>query len=47
MIINFTCIDTFLLSLPIQTNVPIVRSGVVNATVERLEVKLPSLFDLQ
>lgn len=31
---------TFLLSLPIQTNVPTVRSGVVNATVEGLEVKL-------
>lgn len=30
---------------PFQTNVQIVKSGVANATVERLKVKLPSLSD--
>lgn len=42
MIFNFICIDIYFLSLPIQTNVQIVRSGIVNVTVRRLEVKLLS-----
>lgn len=41
MIINFTGVDTYLLSLPIQTNVQVLRSGIVYATFERPKLFFP------